>query len=245
MALAALCALAVGILWSLQAATGAHAYDEVSRADPWGERGTFTYAPLLADGSGELPMGEPGYFTTDAPRVRVSFAWTLDDASAERVAAMGDLFLVARHESPAWTERIPIAQGTYDGAADGPLLLSGEIDLPAAQARIMETPGRDASDATWAFVANVRFASAPVAAHKADASAFELPLTYTPPLYTLPGADGASSAKDHAREIVAHHAAPSPLASLVARPAGPALVALGLVGLLLYLRERPAEEDAA
>lgn len=230
----ALCALAVGILWSLQAATAVEAYDEVSRADPWSERGAFTHAPLLADGSGELPMGEPGYFTTDAPRVRVGFEWTLDDPRAERVAAVGDLALVVRHDKPAWSERIPLAEGTYNGAADGALVLSGEADLLAARARIEDVPGRDAGAARWAFVATIRSASGADAAE----STFELPFAFTPPLYTLPGASDASTTKEHANEVVTHHDAPSPLAALAARPAGPALAGLGAVGLLFALRDR-------
>lgn len=245
LAAAALSTLALGILWSLDAVTDTPTTTIVQAVDPWGERGAFQYAPILADGSGELAMGEPGYFTSEAPRLRVLFDWALDDPAAERVAAAGELLLVVRHEKPTWTDITRLAEGTYEGPADGTLALSGEVDLTAVEARLKATPGRDLSSARWAFVANVRFASVPLAEHRADASVFELPLTYTPPLYTLPGADATSSTKDHTRSQVEERDAPSPLAALAARPVGPAFVALGLVGLYAHMCIRSEEVHTA
>ena len=244
----ALASLALGILWSLQAATYGEATTELRRVDPWAERATFTYAPLLEDGT-ELAMGEPGYFTTHAPRVRVGFAWTLDDPRAERVTALGELQLVVRHDAsggrPAWNDARTLAEGTLEGDAPEPLTLEALLDLPAESARIESVPGRDASRATWTLVANVRFASAPVVEHRAERSGFEMPLSYTPPLYSLPPPDALSLTKDHTKTQVVHHPAPSAAESLAARPAGPALLVVGLVGLALSLPRLASEEELA
>lgn len=238
-AFAALASLSLGILWTLDAVTHVERYDEVRTIDPWSEQGAFTYAPILADGSGELAMGEPGYFTTDAPRVRIGFEWRLQDAGAERVTALASMKLVAKHAAqagkPAWAYEEPIASATHAGAASDALAMSGEIDLPAIAARLEQTPGRRAQDATWSVVASVRFASAPNAAHAADASEFALPLTYAPPLYAF--AQPAPIGKDHAqREVIAHEDRAGPEA-LVRAPAGPILL---LAGLAVLARTLPA-----
>lgn len=243
-AAAALVALALGILWSLQAATDAPPTEVTRTVDPWVERGAFRYAPILSDGSGELAMGEPGYFTTQAPRVRVAFDWTLDDAASERVAAVGELLLVVENDKPAWSDTTRLAEGTYEGPAEGSLVLVGEVDLTAIEARLAQTPGRDPAAARWSFVADVRFASAPVATHRSDASAFELPLSYAPPLYTLPGEDAAHVTKDHTSHVIERTPPPSGLDALAARPIGPALVALGLVALYAASRDLPPEGEA-
>lgn len=239
LALVALAALAVGLLWSLQAATSLETIEETRTRDPWGERAAFTYAPLPADGSAALAMGEPGYFTTDAPRVRIGFEWRLQDAGAERVTALASMKLVAKHAAqagkPAWAYEEPIASATHAGAASDALAMSGEIDLPAIAARLEQTSGRRAQDATWSVVASVRFASAPNAAHAADASEFALPLTYAPPLYAF--AQPAPIGKDHAqREVIAHEDRAGPEA-LVRAPAGPILL---LAGLAVLARTLPA-----
>lgn len=227
----ALVSLAFGLMWTVDAATEVEVYDELTRVDPWGERGAFTYAPLLADGTAR-PMGEPGYFTTDAPRMRVAFAWTLDDAAARRVTALGELALRVEHAS--WTHVEPLGEGQLDANPGNPLAIEGVVDLPAVEERIEATPGRDASAGRWSLVATVRFESTPVSAHRSDGSEFVLPIQYTPPLYSLPGEEGSIVTKDHAREQVTRHEDAGGVAALVARPAGPLVLLAGLAGLVAF-----------
>lgn len=241
--IAALACLALGLAWSVDAATNVESYDEVERIDPWGERGSFTYAPILADGSGELPMGEPGYFTNEAPTMRVGFAWQLDDVAARRVTALGDLSLVVQHR--AWKHVVPLATGQLDGNPGDALVLEGTIDLPATEAAIEATPGRDASEATWALLAKVRFASAPSESHKGDASEFTLPIQYTPPLYSLPGESASTFSKDHASTRVVHHEAPSGPRALLREPSGPGLVLAGIAGLAIAATAPRARDEEA
>lgn len=233
-ALLALAGLSFGILLSVDAITHVERYEEVRVVDPWSEKGTFTYAPLLADGSGELEMGEPGYFTTEAPRVRVAFEWALDDAGAERVTALGALRLVVHHDASrgraAWTHTEEIANATHQGGSGDPFVLTGQIDLPAIAERIAETPGRRDDDTTWKLLATVRFASTPVLSHAADSSEFVLPFTYTPPLYTVP--EQASTSKDHSQRQVTTHEDRAGFSALMHAPMGPLLLVASVVAVV-------------
>lgn len=243
-AFVSLAALALGLLWSVDAATHVESYDEVSRIDPWGERGVFTYEPILVDGSGTRPMGEPGYFTSDAPTMRVAFAWALDDAAARRVTALGNLELRVGSEGSgraAWEHVEPLAQGQLDSNPGDALVLEGLVDLPGTQARIEKSTGRDAAAATWTLVANVRFESAPIESHRSDASEFVLPIHYTPPLYSLPDEDAASFTKDHARSETTHRESSGGIRALAANPAGPILLLGGALGVLAFA---PFREEA-
>lgn len=247
-AIAALASLAMGILWSLDTATHVERWQETRLIDPWVERGAFTYEPQSTDPASPFPMGEPGYFTTDAPIVRVRFAWTLDDPGAERVTAVASLRVVISQPGgsgrAAWTHEELLDDATFAGAPDEPLVLTGDVDLPALEATIRETPRRDPASATWSVIARVRFESAPHDAHRADASEFTLPLTYTPPLYVLPGEDEATQTKDHTAHEIVPHERRAGLEALAARPIGPALAVLGAIAVLYALPRamRPAED---
>lgn len=247
-AIAALASLAMGILWSLNEATQVERWQETRMIDPWAERGAFAYEPLSADSGSPLPMGEPGYFTTDAPVVRVRFTWTLDDDDAERVTALGSLRVVISQAGGSgragWTHERLLDDATLAGTPDEPLVLDGEVDLTALDAAIRETPRRDPASATWSIVARVRFESAPESAHRADASEFTLPLTYAPPLYVLPAEDEAVQTKDHTAHEIVPHERRAGLEALAARPIGPALALLGALVLLRALPRvlRPTED---
>lgn len=244
-ALVALACLALGILWSLQVTTRVTTYEQVIERDPWLEKGAFAYEPLLADGSGSLAMGEPGYFLHEAPTARVRFAWALDDPEAQRVTALGTMRLVVHHDAAqgraAWTHDEELASATLAGGPEETLALEGIVDFAAVEERIEATPGRSIDGATWVVLVQVRFASAPVAAHAADASAFEMPIDVASPLYAFPGADALSLVHDHTeRERVTRAEAAGP-AALASSPAGPILVLVGL-GALLYALPRLEEE---
>lgn len=249
-ALASLACLALGILGVLDAATHVERYTEVRVVDPWKEQGTFVYEPLLADGTGALPMGEPGYFTHDAPTMRVRFTWGLDDPAAERVTALATLKLVLSHPaSPgraAWTHAHEIASVTHVGAAADPLVLEGVVDLPAiAQAATGGGAQRRVEDADWSFVASVRFESAPNAAHRADASEYTLPLTYAEPLYVLPAEGDAVEVKDHAQREASTREAVGGAQAVLADPGALLLLALGVVGLAWSLPRLDRPDDHA
>lgn len=248
LSLAAVAAIAIGLLWSVDAVTNVESYDETRRIDPWAERATFVYAPIRADDSSELAMGEPGYFTNDAPRVRIGFEWKLDDPSMERVTAIGSVRLVVQHEAnagkPAWTHEEWIVNGTLAGASGDALVLTGEIDIPAIEDAIEQTPGRRTDDAAWSIVARVKFFTAPNAAHAGEASDFTLPIAYTPPLYVLPGEAGTTILKDHAHTEVLHHESRDGPRALLARPAGIALLFGGLAVLARTLPALTRDEEA-
>lgn len=251
-ALGALACLALGILASLDAVTHVERYTEVDVVDPWAETGAFTYEPLLADGSGALPMGEPGYFTHDAPRVAVRFAWTLDDPTAERVTALGSLTLTLSQDAApgraAWTHVEELASATHAGAATDPLLLEGVVDLPAV-ARAAAAggseggPHRRVQDAAWTIRASVRFESAPNGEHRADESAFDLPLAYAEPLYVLPDADDATETKDHAQRIGTTREVGGGANALLTEPGALLLLALGAGGLAWALPRLRLDEE--
>lgn len=253
-ALVALAALALGTLWTLQAATAVDRVERTVTRDAWAEEATLVAEPLRVDGT-PLAGGEPGYFTSDAPTARLTHTWSLRDEEAERLTAIGRLALVVRHDAtpgrPAWTHEEVLATGTLAGDALQPLVLVGTLDLPASDARIRETPGRDPSDATWQLVATVRFASAPEEGHAADASAFVYPLSYSPPLYVLPDADDSAHVKDHAARESVVEESPRGFAGLRAAPAGPILLLAAVAGLayvlprVRWLREGAHEEEAA
>lgn len=247
LAFASLAALALGILWSLEAATHVERTEQVRTLDAWSEQGKLTYEPLRADNS-TLPMGEPGYFTTEAPRVRLLFAWTMLDEEAERVTALGDLKLIVQRDATAgraaWTHTENVASATLAGPPAEPLAMSGEIDLPGTEARIRETPGRDPAGAKWSLVATVRFASAPEEAHAADASEFSFPISYTPPLYVLPDEAHAAMSKDHTQRETTTTETEGGLRALVERPVGVGLLLAGLAGLAATVPTLSRDEEA-
>lgn len=234
--------LATGILWTVDAVTQVHEYREVRVVDAWSERGAFTYEPLTPDGQ-PLPTGEPGYFTTEAPRLRVGFAWDITDPTASSYSAAGELALVVRHEAErgAWTHTEPLANATRAGAPGETFQLGGEVDLPRVEAALRDA-GRELDDATWTILARVSFASTPE--HAVDASEYALPLRHTPPLYTLPTGDALALAKDHAqRESVAHVDRPG-LRAIGERPLAPALLIVGALGSLWSFRALTEEDPA-
>jgi hypothetical protein len=244
LALASFAAIALGFLWSVDAVAHVEAYDETRRVDPWAERGSFRFAPLAADGA-EQPAGEPGYFTSEAPRVRVAFTWSLDDPATERVTALGSLRLLVERAAapgkPATSQSFDLAGGTLTGGPSDALTLEGEIDLPAVEASL----GREREGASWSLAAQVKFATAPHGAHAAEASEFVAPLAYTPPLYVLPSEAEATLVKDHARTEVVHHERQGGLAALGNEPAGVALLFAGLAGLTYALPLLSRDPEAA
>lgn len=244
-AVLALACLAIGLVWTLESASAVVRWTEERVHDPWQERGAFTYHPLLADGSGTLAMGEPGYFTSDAPTVRARFSWRLQDPSAERVSAAGAMRVVVSSPSspgkPAWEHVEPLADATLAGKPTDALELEGVLDLVGLGERLAP---RGLEDATWTVVADVRFASAPSSHHAAERSSFTLPLTYAPPLYTLPPPPALGTAKDHAvREDVVHEEARG-LAGLRDRPLAPALLLVGLAAVVATRHVRIEEASA-
>lgn len=246
-ALIALACLAIGILWSLQATTGITRYDQVITTDPWGETATYTYAPLRADGSGSLTMGEPGYFTHDAPTTLIGFAWRLDDDTAERVTALGTMKLLVKHEASqgraAWSFTETLAEGTLSGTASEALSLEGLVDFKAVTQRIEATAGREIEGSTWSVLSQVRFASVPTADHAADATAYELPISYTAPLYVFPDAHALTSTKDHTQRETVHHEQVGGLPALAAKPLGPTLLLAGIAGLAGTLPRLARDEE--
>lgn len=232
----------MGIVGTVDAVTAVHEHREVRVVDAWAEDGAFTYAPLGPDGQA-FPSGEPGYFTTEAPRVRVGFAWHLVDPSSASYTAAGALSLVVHHEAArgAWTHVELLANATRTGAPGEPLQLVGEVDIARVESLLQEA-GRAEDDATWTFVASVTFATA--GGRAGDASEFTLPIRHTPPLYTFPPEDALSLTKDHAqRESVTRVERPGALA-LAERPLAPALLLAGALGALWSFRALTEEESA-
>lgn len=244
LALASLAAFALGLLWTVEAATHVESVDQVRRVDPWAEKSAFTFTPLAPDGTALAPDA-PGYFTTDAPRLRVAHAWSLDDPTMERVSAMGTLALVVRGAT-GWTYEAALAEGTLAGAKGDALVMTGEIDLVATKDAILSSPGRKIEGAEWAIVARIPFASAPTAAHASDASEWRATISYTPPLYLLPSGGSAHETRDHAQTEVTRHETRAGLAALAQQPAAIALLAGGLLGLGYAIpRLDPREEASA
>lgn len=246
LALAATACVAVGLLLALQAATSERAVQEIRESDPWGERAAFRYQPLAPDGAA-LPTGEPGYLTSDAPTMRAGFTWQLDDPTAERVAGVASLTLVVRHDArPTWTHSETLAEASLAGDVATPLALEGIVDFAALEERIAATPGQDARDADWRLVAEVRFASAPTIGHADDASRFELPIGYAPPLYTLPVENALDVSKDHTERETLVTMQQDGARGWLAKPFGP-LLALAGVALLAHAgpAARRDDEEAA
>lgn len=234
--------LAIGILWTVDTVTAVREHREVRLVDPWAEEATFTYEPFATDGR-PLATGEPGYFTTEAPRVRVGFAWDLADPTSTSYTAAGTLSLVVHHEADrgAWSHVEPIANATRVGAPGEPLRLVGEVDL-AKVADALRDAGRAEDEATWTFVASVAFAAS--STHASDASEFTLPFRHTPPLYTFPPDDALTLAKDHAqRESLVRVERPG-VGALAERPLAPALLLAGALGAFWSFRALIEEETA-
>lgn len=244
--LAALAALALGTLWSVDAVARVDRHELVHREGVWRERGDFAYEVPVENGSAVygdvtvLGMGEPGYFTTLSPRILVAFAWSHDDARAATTDAHVALFVeVAPAESGAWTHRTPLANATARLAPGESLRVGGDIDIPAIEAAAQEAArlqGRRLDAAEWRVVAEVKHARE--ASPESESSRFVLPIEYDAPLYRLPDEAGARGVREHGEtRVVVQESRPGAV-GLVREPVGPTLAIAGVVGLVALWRGR-------
>ncbi len=233
LAAVALAALALGTLWSTQAASATRVQvATIPAPDAWTESATFTYRVPVANASGPyaagtvLGMGEPGYFTTISPRFEVAFRWEPEGLPAARLTASGTLKLIVQGAG-GWRFEAPLDNRTASGQA---LALGGVVDLPAIQ-RDVEAAGHDASNASWAVVARVAYAAPGV-----QSSTFTLPIQYDPPLYVLPSAEALATTTAHGQPETRVTQTRAGLPGLLGAPAAPALALAGVGALVALVR---------
>lgn len=243
--------LVLGGAWAHAATSQVERQATTHLEDRWVERAAFTYeVPLERDSvlgraGARLPMGEPGYFSTVAPNVDLTFTWALQSPAASELVAHGEIAIDVKSHSPSgrpyWTERIVLAEGQAAGPAGTPLVLRAVLPVEELQQRVNDlagTVGSKAGTVQWNVVGLVRFSAQTPFGRVTGPSEFVLPLTLDLPLYILPDATGGTFVREHGRPVVTiaeHRAGWTALASV---PLAVLAMAGGAIALALCVRSR-------
>lgn len=222
--------VAAGLAWTTAALAREEHVERVRLEDPWRESARFTYEVPTENGT--LPMGEPGYFTTRSPGVDLGFAWRAEDAASMPVTGRANLSLLVRAaaERETWRAALPLDDEPIE---DGRVELAGSLRFEDAEAMIRQQTlehGKRGERLTWTIVASVSL----LRGGERFESAYEMPLVYDPPLFTLPAS--SEHARDHAHPVPETHVERAGVRNLSDDPRGPAALAAGLAALALALR---------